>query len=345
MTTKALVVEDDPEVMETIEDTLYSMGHEHRWVTNQHDARQALRAERYQYVLLDLQIPAKPNRGGASMEFGVNLLRDIHDMVAPDDVPVVIMTAYSADCLDLSTELASMGASEFISKPFRNRDRSLAKVIRKVVRKRSRSAAKPNTPALKPFTGGDLVFYPDHAELLGVTIISDRGTGQCLMLLRELAKTNSQGEYVHLSGEELATAIGASGVGTITGCVQTLRRNIIKRLGKIGVAVGRDDAIAHDESGYFLREWVRVEESGDRGPSRPSAQEAKAKPQLNERQQWILEQLNKGVALTRQMVEIEFGVGEKTAKRDLADLVRGRNISFDRRGRRGCYQLHVRNSR
>ena len=69
MTVSALVVEDDSQVMDTIEDTLYSLGHQHVWVTNQHDARRALRTEEFRYVLLDLQIPARPNRGAASKEF------------------------------------------------------------------------------------------------------------------------------------------------------------------------------------------------------------------------------------------------------------------------------------
>ena len=77
MIKKALIVEDDPHVLGYIEDTLCSLNHEHVWVTNQHDARQRFQEERFDYVLLDLQIPAKPNRGGASKQYGVNLLREI----------------------------------------------------------------------------------------------------------------------------------------------------------------------------------------------------------------------------------------------------------------------------
>ena len=66
-------------------------------------------------------------------------------------------------------------------------------------------------------------------------------------------------------GEELAAAIRATGgVGTITGCIQTLRRNIVNRLRKAGITVGRGDVIDHDEQGYFLRDWIEVRD-GDRG--------------------------------------------------------------------------------
>jgi len=77
MKPKALIVEDDDRIIGSIEDTLFSIGHEHDWATNQHDAQQMLQDGEYSYVLLDLQIPAKPNRGGADKEFGCNLLREI----------------------------------------------------------------------------------------------------------------------------------------------------------------------------------------------------------------------------------------------------------------------------
>ena len=45
-------------------------------------------------------------------------------------------------------------------------------------------------------------------------------------------------------------------------------------------------------------------------------------PYLNQRQKWILSQLGKGVEVTRHMVESQFSVTRKTAKRDFADLRR-----------------------
>ena len=65
MTPRALIVDDDEQVVQTIEDTLVSLEHEHAWVTNQLDAQQLLRRESFDYVLLDLEIPARPNRRGA----------------------------------------------------------------------------------------------------------------------------------------------------------------------------------------------------------------------------------------------------------------------------------------
>ena len=78
-----MVVEDDDRIIDTIEDTLFSIGHDHDRATNQYDAQQMLRECEYSYVLLDLQIPAKPNRGGADKEFGCNLLKNIQRIKGP----------------------------------------------------------------------------------------------------------------------------------------------------------------------------------------------------------------------------------------------------------------------
>ena len=80
-----------------------------------------------------------------------------------------------------------------------------------------------------------------------------------MAMLKQLRVKDSRGQFVRMSGEELAAAIRAKGgMGTITGCIQTLRRNIINRLRKAGILVGRDDVIHHDQQGYCLRDWIIV---------------------------------------------------------------------------------------
>jgi CheY-like chemotaxis protein len=265
MKPRALVVEDDDRIVDSIEDALFSIGHDHEWVTNQHDAQQLLREGDYSYVLLDLQIPAKPNRGGANKEFGVNLLGDIQRIKGLGQLPVIVMTAYSADCLDLSTELFAGGASDFIAKPFLNEGRTLAKVIRKVLADHERHAPPAPPPDGRSFAGGELTFFVDHVELCGVKIIMDLGTGQSLRLLNELRHKDHQDHFVRRSAEELAATIGAlGGVGTITGCIRTIRKNVVRRLARhLGVTCRSDDLIRNDEQGYYLREWITACNGGD----------------------------------------------------------------------------------
>lgn len=60
---------------------------------------------------------------------------------------------------------------------------------------------------------------------------------------------------------------------------------------------------------------------------------------LNPRQLWVLDQLRLGIDIRRVMVEKEFDVGEKTAKRDLSELVHREMIEYRRKGRDGAYRL------
>ena len=62
--------------------------------------------------------------------------------------------------------------------------------------------------------------------------VLEPGVRVCLLQVR--------GQFVRVSGEESAEAIQAGGgVGTITGCIQTLRRNITTRMRNAGDTVGR----------------------------------------------------------------------------------------------------------
>ncbi|NOT02383.1 MAG: DeoR family transcriptional regulator [Phycisphaerales bacterium] len=60
---------------------------------------------------------------------------------------------------------------------------------------------------------------------------------------------------------------------------------------------------------------------------------------LNDRQHWVLEQLRAGGKLQRQDIEKHFRVAEKTAKRDLSDLVSRGLIVFERTPPPGYYRL------
>jgi DNA-binding response OmpR family regulator len=371
MKPRALVVEDDVRIIEEIEDTLFSIEHDHRWVTNQHDARQALQADTFDYVLLDLQIPARADRGGADMQFGIHLLEEIGRTCRPDSLPVVVMTGHVANGFNLSTRLSELGATDFIAKPFLREGRTLASVIRDVlITKRPRREGQRSTGAGQAFAGGDLEFFPDRIELCGVRIISDIGTGQSMSVLNELRAKDRHGRHVRRSAEQLARAIGAPATGTITSCIRHLRKNIERRLFKHqGLVCSLDQVIDHDQQGYFLREWIAVHDrvadvpagtlcgsevsnvpalaaqnvpAGTLAVDLPVAgtsEDVPAGTPWNERQSWALHELSKEGKLTRQQIERTFHIGDKTAKRDMQALREAGLVEFVRQGRDGHYRL------
>jgi CheY-like chemotaxis protein len=181
---KVLVVEDEPKIKtETIDDCLGSLGHVSDWAQNQQDANGLLTANDYDLVLLDLQIPSRPN-GKASPEFGKNLLKQIRARKGRDGIPVILMTAQHQDCVGLLTDLQECHVDGSIAKPFPTTGRTLAVVIEDVLEKhrRFRVASKGNgqSESLTPFPGGDLAELPHGGAF-------ERGTGLAFVIEMQAA--------------------------------------------------------------------------------------------------------------------------------------------------------------
>jgi DNA-binding response OmpR family regulator len=342
MNLRALVVEDDAGIMPAVEDVLFSMGHRLTWVTNQFDAQGAVAKEKFDYVLLDLAIPARPG-GEADQQFGINLLEYFQQY---DGLPVLIMTAYLAACVDLGNQLRELGARDTIAKPFKQRGRELAQKIRKMLAggngQPSRRAKVSQPTETTSFQGGELVFFANRVVLQGVTIITDRGTGQCMMVLEQLRQRDARGRYVRRSGEDLAQLIGAPGGGSsVAAFVHTLRGNIAQRLRRdLGIDVAPDAVIDHSDQGYFLREWIVVRDGTERcdsGVGETPSVDVQQSP-WNERQAWVLSELQRGARVERSMIEKRFDVTSKTAQRDLTGLSLSGCIEFVRKGRTGYYR-------
>lgn len=353
---RALVVEDDNRTADAISDILFSLGHELDHVTNQEDALAKLDAGRYNYVLLDLHIPARPNRGGASHEFGVNLLRAIRERHGPNQLPVIIMTAHHGKCVDHTSELTHAGATEFISKPFPETGRTLAVVVRSVLDNRAivRNDSVPVRVDVKPFNGGTMVFGPDRIQLLGETIAEKNERANYWPVLHALRARRDDGRYIPTRGTDLAKKFkrGKATENTVSSCVNDLRSRITDAMAARGLKCGKQDVIISGGPGYRLNQWIKVEERDedfagtgrDRDMSdvpapQPNVPATSANVPLNDRQHWVLEQLRLGVKLQRQDIEKRFRVTEKTAKRDLSDLVGRGLIVFERTPRPGHYQL------
>jgi len=78
MTTfRALIVEDNPEIVEIVEDILRSLGHEFDAAFCQAEARELLAQKQHDYYLLDLEIPVETGRSLPRIQNGENLLREI----------------------------------------------------------------------------------------------------------------------------------------------------------------------------------------------------------------------------------------------------------------------------
>jgi len=266
---KALVVEDDERIVPSIEDTLFSLGHKHEWVTNQEDAQVALEKGEFDYVLLDLHIPARPHRGGATTECGANLLRTIRQTYEPSRLPVIIMTGHGSACVDLTNELTRNGASEFISKPFPDKGRTLATVIRNVLADGRRdSTNRPVASRLRPFKGATIVFGPGRIEILGETIAERTERGNFWAVLQRLRQRREDGRFSPARARELAGLFksGRASQNTVSSCIGDLRRRIAEALARRGYRCGKMDVIVSGGPGYRLNEWITIEDRSAEAP-------------------------------------------------------------------------------
>lgn len=361
---RALVVEDDPEIREEIEDVLGLLGHKHDWAESQQEAHELIERNQYHYVLADLEIPARPGRGFAKIEYGKKLIGQIQQIKGRGVIPVIVMTGYHKHGLNMALELLGNGVMDFISKPFGDgtEGKSLPQVIQAVLDKHRKAfppGVLPGDPP-QPFRGGTLAFYPEHIELDGEMILERGGPGHAWEVM-QILRTPRSGRMPKLSAPRLAKAIDRTGQlsdGAINSCIHTLRAGITETmLANANLTVGRDDVIANLGRGYHLADWLIIEtHDSDAQPcdkqssSKPDAEiphhsegsptgYQETKKPLTDRQYWVLAQLHDGVKLTREMVERQFGIKDKQAKRELSGLSRRGLIRFIRKPRPGYYAL------
>jgi DNA-binding NtrC family response regulator len=118
--TRILVADDQREVREALRLLFKAEGVDAVSVDSPRAALDALKKERFDAALIDLNY-ARDTTSGAE---GIELLRDIRKLDA--DFPVIVMTAWGS--IDLAVEAMRLGAGDFIEKPWDNQ--RLMSVIR-----------------------------------------------------------------------------------------------------------------------------------------------------------------------------------------------------------------------
>ena len=202
MTTKILVVDDDPAISEMLTIVLETEGFEAKPVVDGLEATPAFRSYQPDLILLDLMLPSMS---------GVDICKEIRKESA---VPIVMLTA-KTDTVDVVLGLES-GADDYITKPFKPREL----VAR--IRARLRQNTEEATEILEI---GDLTIdVPQHIVTRGDMEISL--TPLEFDLLVELARKPHQ---VHTREELLESVWGyrnASDTRLVNVHVQRLRSKI-----------------------------------------------------------------------------------------------------------------------
>ena len=187
---RVLVVDDEPMVRDTLDQLLTDEGYVVDTAVDGEDALDRVKAARPDAILLDLMMPGMNGR---------QFLQALRSDPAYEQVPVLIMTAVHG----LEVNLASIGASEVVEKPF-DGDDLLNKVALAVYRSRDagrmHSSTLPALPADPLPDPGDrpvvLLVEQDRERLQrldvllserGYTVVSmTRALGQLTRLARAL---------------------------------------------------------------------------------------------------------------------------------------------------------------
>jgi serine phosphatase RsbU (regulator of sigma subunit) len=111
---RILIADDQPHILVALEMLLRSSGFATEVVTDPSRVLREIETEQFDAVLMDLNY----TRGSIGGEEGLRLVSQIRS--ADSLLPVIVMTAWSS--VDLAVEAMRRGASDFIQKPWENRE-------------------------------------------------------------------------------------------------------------------------------------------------------------------------------------------------------------------------------
>jgi len=110
---RVLVADDQPHVLDALQLLLKSQGYRTEAVNHPARVLEALKSGEFDVVLMDLNYTRDTTAGGEGLEL-VSQIRSIDE-----NLPLVVMTAWST--VDLAVEAMRRGASDFVQKPWSNR--------------------------------------------------------------------------------------------------------------------------------------------------------------------------------------------------------------------------------
>ncbi len=138
---RVLAVDDDPETLRYVRDSLNRSGYDPLVTGDPQEALRLVQEKRPQLALLDLMLPGTD---------GIGLMMDIRRSA---DVPIIFLSAYGRE--EIIAQALDMGASDYIVKPFSQTE--LLARIRAALRGRTES--EPS----EPYVHGDLMIdYVDR---------------------------------------------------------------------------------------------------------------------------------------------------------------------------------------
>lgn len=330
---RALIVDDEPAIIQTVGDIVRSLDHLADTASDLESAKARLAACSYDYIILDMKIPVSSDRKLGRRENGRNLIQILRANPLTVNLPIIVVTGEDSgesDFIISVMQVGGMAATRYIQKPI-DGDK-LDRAIQELLARRPGSAGVP--PDLRPFAGDEprlLEIWPNRVTLCGVQVWNDCAYPEMGQVLRWLAARNAHG-YVRLPGRELCQRLERTASNPIGQPIKRFRDTCTERMAThLHLECGRYDVIGDPKGGgYHFTSVLDVrimDASGSTDPSSalvPAGKDAAngGSPELNRRQCWILDQIDQGAELRQKALIDHFrrDVNASTIKRDLKDL-------------------------
>lgn len=339
---RALVVDDDPKIRETVAEILHSLGHVLDAADSQEEARTFLASGKYDYVLLDLELPVRPGSGFARLVNGENLLTEIRVNAATRVTPVIVMTGHGSDGPALAVRLMKKGAVDFVNKPFDGD--VLDRAILDALGKREHKVSAAATAEVKKFEGGPMTFLPDRVELCGVRILGDGDSCQMRRILDALRQKRDGGKFIAYEGSELAKiAKCRGGQNGVAGAIRDFRENVARLLfDELHLTVGPQDIIRSGGPGYRFAEQIEVQVAS----LNPAVGGAVADCTIGAstldaaaRKSKIIHEIRSGRSVRAPAIAKAVQCSLRTAKRELDELKEEGVVTFEGPTKTGRYRI------
>lgn len=113
---KALVIDDDDGICENIAARLDILEHKCDNAHSVKEAKEFLRTNSYNYIILDMEIPAEFGKT-PSISNGEVFLKYLRSRFPREKMPILVITAHAAAQINLGSNVVFNGATDFILKP------------------------------------------------------------------------------------------------------------------------------------------------------------------------------------------------------------------------------------
>lgn len=331
MTIRALIVDDEEEIVRTVGDIVRTLGHDYHSAGDIETARKCLKAAPYDYLILDMNIPVAPDRLTRRRENGRNFVATIRSMDGLATLPIIAITGHDrgeSDFILSVMRAGGMAFTQYVQKPI-DGDK-LDKAIRESLSKGDPQLAgssvgrKARNDALEPFRAKqrEMVIHEDYVTICGVTVWQDRGQPDMRRILLALNKMD-RGRYVRINGTRLGKALDRNASNPVSRPIKDFRdRARAVMTSECGLECGSQDIIASGSGGYHFTEWMVVREAGADAQRAEQVRQPEKDDGLNERQRKILEAIDSGAELRQKDVIAMFrrNWNQSTVKRDIKGL-------------------------